>query len=104
MPAFVLKVQTLPATGIEENKATLQGSFDPDNIPTEYWFEYGVTTAYGQETAKVDQGSAPGEVVVGSTLTGLPRAKSSTTGSSPKTPTERPWGRTSPSGRPRPRT
>ncbi len=74
-PAFVLKVQTLPATGIEQNKATLQGSFDPDGISTSYYFEYGVSTNYGQQTTPVVYGSTPGNAVVGTQLTGLPAGK-----------------------------
>ena len=52
MPAYVLKVKTLPATSIAEDEvATLNGPLDPDGIATQYYFEYGVDTNYGQKTA-----------------------------------------------------
>ena len=40
--AYVLKLNTLPATGIETSKATLNGSFDPDGMDTSYHFQYGL--------------------------------------------------------------
>jgi hypothetical protein len=46
----VLKVETKPATGVDRHQATLNGQLEPDGIPTEYWFEYGPNTQYGQTT------------------------------------------------------
>ena len=41
VPAYVLKLQTLPATNSTTDGAMLNGSLDPDGIETEYFFEYG---------------------------------------------------------------
>ena len=46
----VLNLETLAATGVDRHEATLQGHLDPDNIPTEYWYEFGPNTSYGQTT------------------------------------------------------
>ncbi len=64
------------ATGITPTEATLHGSFDPDNLDTHYWFEYGP----GEELTEsaplpvppgADQGSAPGTAGVSVTVSGL---------------------------------
>lgn len=41
------------ATGVGATEATLQGTVNPDGHPTTYFFKYGTTTAYGQETNSV---------------------------------------------------
>jgi hypothetical protein len=74
-PAYVLKVKTLSATGIEEDGATLRGQLDPDGKNTEYFFEYGVSTSYGQKSAKVGAGSTPGLQTVTAPIEGLPLGK-----------------------------
>ena len=75
-PPYVLNVETLSATEVEEHQGKLQGSFDPDGIAgTKYYFKYGVTSGYGQTTPVVEQASTPGNVIVGSTLTGLPAGR-----------------------------
>jgi hypothetical protein len=50
-PVAVLKLNTLPATGITGEGATLNASFDPDVEATDYWFKYGLNSSYGVETA-----------------------------------------------------
>jgi hypothetical protein len=74
-PAAVLKLRTLGADGINEHEATLHGSFDPDSIPTEYAFQYGLDTSYGNESPMTDAGSGSGVQAVATTLTGLPSGK-----------------------------
>ena len=49
---------TLPATDIDTDSATLNGSLDPDGFATTYYFEWGKTTDYGQQ-----QPIAPGDPV-----------------------------------------
>ncbi len=71
-PAYVLKVKTLAATGIDENGATLRGQLDPDGKATEYYFEYGVDTNYGQETATASAGSGSGVVALEQAIGTLP--------------------------------
>jgi plastocyanin len=44
-------VATGPATALNETEATLEGSVDPEGEATEYSFEYGTNSKYGQATA-----------------------------------------------------
>jgi hypothetical protein len=75
-PVFVLKVKTEAADEIDTQGATLNGSFDPDNIGgTEYYFEYGGEKSYGQKTAKVPVSSAAGIKEVSASVSGLPAGK-----------------------------
>jgi hypothetical protein len=46
----VLDVETKPATEIGRNDARLNGQLDADGMPTEYWYQWGPTRAYGQTT------------------------------------------------------
>jgi hypothetical protein len=43
---------TLAAEGLNETEATLKGTIDPGGEATEYFFEYGTDTHYGQKTEK----------------------------------------------------
>lgn len=45
-------VDTLPATNIGYTHASLTGSVYGKYVTTNYYFEYGTTTAYGQQTAE----------------------------------------------------
>ncbi len=74
-PAFVLKLQTLPVTGLSTSGAELRGSFDPDGLPTEYFFEYGVNDGYGLKTAVTEGVSGTGVTEVGIPLVNLPSGK-----------------------------
>ena len=38
------------ATAVTDTGATLKGSVNPNGESTTYWFEYGTSTSYGQET------------------------------------------------------
>ena len=75
VPAYVLKVQTLAATEINNSGARLNASFDPDNLETEYHFEYGPSTAYGLETTPVPGIGGTGVKTVGTDIDGLPSGK-----------------------------
>jgi hypothetical protein len=44
-------VTTGPATGISRYAATLVGTINPNNQVTTYYFQYGLTTSYGLQTA-----------------------------------------------------
>ena len=48
----VLDLETKPAPPeeIEKNRVTLEGQLNPDNLATEYWYEYGPDKSYGLET------------------------------------------------------
>lgn len=74
LPA-VKNVQTDPATEVKTTEATLNGSLDPDGIPTTFYFEYGKTKGYGH-TAPLAPGdpvgsTAPGQTPVSALLTDL---------------------------------
>src|SRR6476620_1685904 len=47
--AAVRGVDTKPATNVARTSATLHGTLDPDGESTDYYFEYGPTTGYGQQ-------------------------------------------------------
>ena len=45
--------ETLPATGVTDSLATLEGTVSqPEDGTVSYWFEYGPTADYGSETAE----------------------------------------------------
>jgi hypothetical protein len=50
----VLDLETKPAPPeeIERNQVKLEGQLNPDNLATEYWYEYGPDKNYGQSTEK----------------------------------------------------
>jgi hypothetical protein len=64
-------VATGPATQIHKNSVTLTGVVSPNNQATTYYFQWGTSTAYGQQTlpAAVAAGAAP--VTVSAVITGL---------------------------------
>ena len=66
-PAAVLDVKTEPATSVTRTTAVLNGSLDPDGMPTTYWFEYGIDTSYRQKTPEASAGSGSGSVAVAPT-------------------------------------
>ena len=49
-PAAVLNVKTDPATEVDKGSAMFNGSLNPDSISTTYKFQYGLNTAFRQET------------------------------------------------------
>ena len=63
--AAVPGATTRPAANVTQTGARLQGTVDPNNEPTTWYFEYGTTTSYGSRTP--DQGpltgAAPQQVV-----------------------------------------
>lgn len=75
VPAFVLKVKTLPPSPIAEHEVTLRGSLDPDGMATEYRFQYGVDTSYGEETAWMSAGEGTGVTNLSALIKSLPAGK-----------------------------
>jgi len=51
--------------------ATLSGSVNPNGVATSYYFEFGTTTAYGQQTPPRSAGSGSSAVSVTGALSGL---------------------------------
>jgi hypothetical protein len=62
---------TDPATGLGSIEVTLKGTVNPHGLDTTYYFNYGTTTAYGQETTKVPAGSGTANVAASAKVTGL---------------------------------
>src|SRR6476469_1993227 len=56
--------------------ATVNGTVNPGGAVTEWWFEYGTTTAYGSATTHTNTGSGSANVPVSRSLTGLSAATS----------------------------
>jgi hypothetical protein len=58
-------------TNVTSNAAQLQGGVYPNGNDTRYWWEYGTTTAYGQQTPATDIGAGTNPVSVSDELPGL---------------------------------
>jgi hypothetical protein len=65
------EVVTLPATNVGASTATLVGTVNPQNAATVYYFQYGETTAYGQQTPGAGAGSSNLTVTVSAGIAGL---------------------------------
>jgi photosystem II stability/assembly factor-like uncharacterized protein len=59
------------ATLLSSTRVRLAGSVNPNGGATSYWFEYGTSTAYGQQTSSASAGPGGGAVGVQAELTGL---------------------------------
>ncbi|HXR31268.1 MAG TPA: trypsin-like serine protease, partial [Solirubrobacterales bacterium] len=66
-------VETKPATGVKGQKATLNGTVNPQASETKYRFEYGLSTGYGTNVPIPDAsvGSGSSTVSVSQALSGL---------------------------------
>jgi hypothetical protein len=64
-------VVTHPASSIASTTATLNGTVNPNGLDTEYYFEYGTTTAYGSTTSVADAGSGTSAISVMAAISGL---------------------------------
>jgi hypothetical protein len=62
---------TLAAEGFKETEATLTGTVNPGGEATEYFFEYGTDTHYGQKTEIAPLSASGGNQGVSTTLKGL---------------------------------
>lgn len=74
--AAVKETTTGEATGITWTEATLHGSFDPDGIETNYWFEYGAGFVLNKKVPLPappggEGGSGTGTVEVSQVISGL---------------------------------
>ena len=70
-PRWVQDLQTESATGVTNKSAELHGSYLGTGEKTEYFFEYGTDTTYGQSTATEDAGSGVGPTDLAGTVGGL---------------------------------
>jgi hypothetical protein len=75
VPATALAARPGASTGgaanITFSSARLNGSVDPNNEATTYYFQYGTTIAFGTETAPVAAGGGANPVRVSTDITGL---------------------------------
>ncbi len=62
---------TGPATAVAETSATLEGAVNPQGETTTYFFNYGTTIAYGQQTAEKPAGKGTAGVGVSEQVAGL---------------------------------
>jgi len=64
-------VTTAAATSVSSSSVTLNGSVNPNSASTQYAFQYGPTSSYGEETAVTSAGSGAGATNVSASVTGL---------------------------------
>ena len=64
-------VATTAAGSLTTSGATISGDVNPNRVATTYRVEYGLTTAYGSQTAPVSAGSGSSAVAASVPLTGL---------------------------------
>src|SRR5512146_2675670 len=62
--AVAPKVNTTGAREVSYGSAVLTGSVNPNGSNTSYYFQYGLTRAYGSQTAIADAGSGTKAVTV----------------------------------------
>ncbi|MBU1695208.1 MAG: hypothetical protein KKC51_14770, partial [Verrucomicrobia bacterium] len=67
-------VATSNATDVTSSSATLRGTVNPKGSATTWWFEYGLTTAYGSNTPNRSAGSGTVNSNVSAAVTGLAAA------------------------------
>jgi hypothetical protein len=65
------KATTGSSTAVRGTSATLQGSVDPGDAPTSYYFQYGPTIAYGKQTVAGKLPAGTVKTRVGQAVTGL---------------------------------
>ena len=65
------EVLTGSATNITRDSATLNGTVNPNGLTTDYYFEWGPTTAYGNVTSSQSAGSGSSDVAVSANLSAL---------------------------------
>jgi hypothetical protein len=69
-------VVTSSAESVTTTTATLEGSVDPDNAETTYFFQYGTTALYGLQTAPTTLDAGSTTVAVAAPVRGLKTATS----------------------------
>jgi hypothetical protein len=59
------------AAAVGSSGATLDGGVYPNGLDTSYWWQYGTSTSYGQQSAAADAGAGQAPVAFSSSLSGL---------------------------------
>lgn len=62
---------TMSATSVESSSASLNGSVNPNGLDTQYYFQYGTTTNYGNNTSATGLPAAKSALAVSSAVSGL---------------------------------
>lgn len=62
---------TTGAATVSDGSALLHGSVNPNGLATSFYFQFGTTANYGEQTAPQSAGSGTGAVSVTATLSGL---------------------------------
>ncbi len=70
-PTQAPTVNTGTATAVGQDIATLNGTVNPNGAATDYSFEYGTTTAYGNSTAPTSAGAGTSLVAASASISGL---------------------------------
>jgi hypothetical protein len=65
------RLATGGVTAVHGGSGQLEGVVNPNGLETSYFFEYGLTTAFGSSTKPVAVGKEAKEIKVGQTITGL---------------------------------
>ncbi len=71
LPSSKPIVTTGSATSISSNSATLNGTVNPNDKSTTYYFQYGTTASYGSSTSTENAGAGSADVSVRASITGL---------------------------------
>ena len=71
IPHAVAGLATQPATNVERNTATVNGSFNGNGEETHYLFEWGTSDSYGNKTPVEDAGSPTTPQLLSANLSGL---------------------------------
>jgi hypothetical protein len=74
VPPYVLGVKT-EAAEVDEQSATMHGSFDPDGDETTYYFQYGATAGYGLTTPVQGPVGGSGKFDASAVISELPSGK-----------------------------
>jgi hypothetical protein len=64
-------VATYSAVPVSKTGATLNGTVEPNESPTEYFFEYGPTASYGSSTSPINVGDGTSAVEESKAVSGL---------------------------------
>ena len=64
-------VTTAAATAVTGSTATINGTVNPNGLSTNWYFEWGTTTGYGNTTPVTAAGSGTGDIIVSADLSGL---------------------------------
>jgi hypothetical protein len=62
---------TNPASGVTLDSGTLNGTVNPNGTSTQYYFQWGPTTSYGNVTPTQSAGSGTSTIAVLAKITGL---------------------------------